>query len=166
MMEVSTFTREEILAATREIKLQPWVEALSDANKRKLAASFNNPADYLRVIKELQTSCEEAMNVYERGFNRAENLTAQKIKDQDFKIRQLAGIINTANTIIDSKITAIVKLEEEIERLRQRFIAVYAKRGDISVGRLQELGQDARRCDCDEGNCLGWQMVSISETQH
>ena len=45
---------DELAELRKGVKLQPWVESMSDEDKQKLEASFDNPADAMRVTKELQ----------------------------------------------------------------------------------------------------------------
>ena len=43
---------------------------------------------------------------------------------------------------------------------QSEFIKQYCEKSNISEERLNELGQFAVACDCFEGSCKGWAMVS------
>lgn len=44
--------------------------------------------------------------------------------------------------------------------LQSEFIKSYCEESNITEEKLNELGQFAVPCDCEEYNCEGWSMVS------
>lgn len=57
-MSKDTFSFEvssnELDALRKDFRLAEWVESMPDMDKRRLAASFDNPVEHLRVMRELQ----------------------------------------------------------------------------------------------------------------
>ncbi len=43
---------------------------------------------------------------------------------------------------------------------KEEFEAFYAKSSGVSLDFIRERGLRAEPCNCGEGNCRGWQMVS------
>lgn len=44
---------DELAKLRKGLKLESWVESMSDEDKQRLMESFSNPADALRVTREL-----------------------------------------------------------------------------------------------------------------
>ena len=53
MKEIS-LSKGKVATADGYFKLTGWIESMSDKDKQKMAASFDNPVDNLRVFCELQ----------------------------------------------------------------------------------------------------------------
>jgi hypothetical protein len=46
---------------------------------------------------------------------------------------------------------------------QEDFEAEYAARSGVSIEQIHAHGRGAVPCECDEPECLGWQMVNLAD---
>lgn len=56
-------------------------------------------------------------------------------------------------------------IEECMRNAAERFLEAYAERSGVTVEWIRSQGMDVYACDCDEGDCMGWQVIRTASVE-